>query len=136
VAWSGKNRSPLIRVPQSRGLSTRLELRSVDPTANPYLAIAGILQAGLDGVTKKLKPEEAVDRNIYRMQDDERKANHIQDLPSTLHNALKALAADDVVKAALGKHLYQSFMDSKNLEWSAYRQQVSEWERQQYLELY
>lgn len=136
IAWSGTNRSPLIRVPQSRGLSTRLELRSVDPTANPYLAIGAILEAGLDGVNNKLTPEEAVDRNIYRMQDDERKANHIQDLPSTLHNALKALDADPIVKGSLGHHLYQSFKDSKELEWSAYRQSVSEWERDQYLELY
>ncbi|MFD1429907.1 type I glutamate--ammonia ligase [Lacticaseibacillus mingshuiensis] len=136
IAWSGTNRSPLIRVPLARGLGTRLELRSVDPTANPYLAIAAILEAGLDGIENKLTPEEAVDRNIYRMQDSERKANHIQDLPSTLHNAIKALEDDPVVKAALGPHLYQSFKDSKDLEWAAYRQSVSEWERDQYLELY
>ncbi|MFD1484330.1 type I glutamate--ammonia ligase [Lacticaseibacillus baoqingensis] len=136
IAWSGTNRSPLIRVPQSRGLSTRLELRSVDPTANPYLAIAAILEAGLDGVSNGLTPEDAIDRNIYRMQDTERKANHIQDLPSTLHNALKDLSKDPVIKGALGEHLYQSFKDSKNLEWAAYRQSVSEWERDQYLELY
>ncbi|MCI1985612.1 MAG: type I glutamate--ammonia ligase [Lactobacillus sp.] len=136
IAWSGTNRSPLIRVPQSRGLSTRLELRSVDPTANPYLAIAAILEAGLDGVGNGLTPEDAIDRNIYRMQDTERKANHIQDLPSTLHNALKDLSKDPVVKGALGDHLYQSFKDSKDLEWAAYRQSVSEWERDQYLELY
>lgn len=136
IAWSQTNRSPLIRIPQSRGLSTRLELRSVDPTANPYLAIAAILEAGLDGMNNGLTPEEGIDRNIYRMQDSERKANHIQDLPSTLHNALKALEADPIVKAALGEHLYQSFKDSKELEWAAYRQSVSEWERDQYLELY
>lgn len=136
IAWSGTNRSPLVRVPQSRGLSTRLELRSVDPTANPYLAIAASLEAGLDGMKNKLFPEEGIDRNIYSMEDEERKANHIQDLPSTLHNSLKALAADSVVKAALGPHLYQSFKDSKELEWAAYRQSVSEWERDQYLELY
>ncbi|WP_125579566.1 type I glutamate--ammonia ligase [Lacticaseibacillus suibinensis] len=136
IAWSGTNRSPLIRVPQSRGLGTRLEMRSVDPTANPYLAIAAILEAGLDGVRNQLDPEDAVDRNIYSMQDTERKANHIQDLPSTLHNALKALASDQVVKNALGEHLFRSFTDSKDLEWAAYRQSVSEWERSQYLELY
>ncbi|WP_125704491.1 type I glutamate--ammonia ligase [Lacticaseibacillus daqingensis] len=136
IAWSGTNRSPLVRVPNGKGLSKRLELRSVDPTANPYLAIAAILEAGLDGVKNRLTPEEAIDRNIYRMQDAERKANHIQDLPSTLHNALKALEDDDVVKQALGAHLYQSFKDSKDLEWAAYRQSVSEWERDQYLELY
>ncbi|MFD1393630.1 glutamine synthetase family protein [Lacticaseibacillus jixianensis] len=136
IAWSGTNRSPLIRVPQSRKLGTRLEMRSVDATANPYLAIAAVLEAGLDGVRNQLDPEEAVDRNIYKMQDTERKANHIQDLPSTLHNAIKALEDDAVVKAALGDHLYHSFKDSKDLEWAAYRQSVSEWEREQYLELY
>lgn len=136
IAWSGHNRSPLIRVPSARGLSTRLELRSVDPAANPYLAIAAILEAGLDGLEQKLEPEEAVDRNIYRMAPTERKANHIQDLPSTLHNALKALDGDEVIQAALGDHLFHSFMDSKSMEWAAYRQQVSEWERDQYLELY
>ena len=136
IAWSGTNRSPLIRVPQSRKLGTRLEMRSVDATANPYLAIAAVLEAGLDGVRNQLDPEEAVDRNIYKMQDTERKANHIQDLPSTLHNALKALEADPIVSGALGDHLYHSFVDSKDLEWAAYRQSVSEWERDQYLELY
>ncbi len=136
IAWSGHNRSPLVRVPSARGVSTRLELRSVDPAANPYLAIASILESGLDGIDEKLQPEEAVDRNIYRMRPSERKANHIQDLPSTLHNALKALEDDEVVQNALGDHLYQSFMDSKSMEWMAYRQQVGDWERDQYLELY
>ncbi|KRL86844.1 type I glutamate--ammonia ligase [Lacticaseibacillus pantheris] len=136
IAWSGKNRSPLIRVPSGRGVSTRLEMRSVDPSANPYLSIAAMLTAGLDGIEEKLQPEEAVDRNIYRMAQSERLANHIQDLPSTLHNALKYLETDEVVQSALGDHLYHSFLDSKNVEWAAYRQQVSEWEREQYLELY
>ncbi|MFD1672784.1 type I glutamate--ammonia ligase [Agrilactobacillus yilanensis] len=136
VAWSGRNRSPLIRVPQSRGLSTRLEMRSVDPTANPYLAIASVLNAGLDGLAQGKEPVAAVDRNIYRMNEDERKDNKITDLPSTLHNALKSLAKDEVIKGALGPHLYRSFVDSKDLEWSAYRQTVSQWERDQYLELY
>ncbi|KRM88271.1 type I glutamate--ammonia ligase [Lacticaseibacillus thailandensis] len=136
IAWSGKNRSPLIRVPSGRGVSTRLEMRSVDPSANPYLSIAAMLTAGLDGIAEKLQPEEAVDRNIYRMAPAERLANHIQDLPSTLHNALKYLENDEVVQGALGDHLYHSFLDSKNVEWAAYRQQVSEWEREQYLELY
>ena len=136
MAWSGHNRSPLIRVPQSRGLSTRLELRSVDPSANPYLAISSILAAGLSGLEQGLSPEAGVDRNIYSMDETERKENHITDLPSTLHNALKELAKDDIIKDSMGTYLYQSFMDSKSLEWAAYRQQVSEWEREQYLELY
>ncbi|GKQ43017.1 glutamine synthetase [Companilactobacillus sp. RD055328] len=136
VAWSGKNRTPLIRVPQSRGLGTRLELRSVDPSANPYLAISAILAAGLDGVKKNITPEQAVDKNIYGMKDDEREANHIHNLPSTLHNALKALAADSLLINVMGEQLYNSFKNSKDMEWDRYRQQVSEWEREQYLELY
>lgn len=135
VAWSGHNRSPLIRVPQARGLSTRLELRSVDPSANPYLAIGSILAAGLDGLKNELEAPEPVDRNIYSMTSEERHEAHISDLPSTLHNALKTLAKDDVIKASLGPHLYQSFMDSKRMEWESYRQTVSDWEREQYLSL-
>ncbi|MFC6316012.1 type I glutamate--ammonia ligase [Lapidilactobacillus achengensis] len=136
IAWSGHNRSPLIRVPQARGLSTRLELRSVDPTANPYLAIASILAAGLAGLEQQETPMSPIDRNIYGMTADERRANGIADLPSTLHNALKALEKDKVIQDALGPHLYQSFMDSKRHEWNAYRQTISEWEREQYLRLY
>lgn len=135
VAWSGHNRSPLIRVPQARGLSTRLELRSVDPSANPYLAIGSILAAGLDGLKNELEAPEPVDRNIYGMTSEERHETHISDLPSTLHNALKTLSKDDVIKASLGPHLYQSFMDSKRMEWESYRQTVSDWEREQYLSL-
>ncbi|WP_341778175.1 type I glutamate--ammonia ligase [Levilactobacillus sp. HBUAS70063] len=136
VAWSGSNRSPLIRVPNSRGLSTRLELRSVDPAANPYLAIAAVLEAGLDGLRNQLAPREAIDRNIYRMDAEERQEKHITNLPDTLHNALKDLAADEVMRNAMGHHLFQSFMEAKNLEYNSYRTQVSQWEREQYLELY
>ncbi|MGX4763288.1 type I glutamate--ammonia ligase [Holzapfeliella sp. JNUCC 72] len=136
IAWSGTNRSPLIRVPQSRGLGTRLELRSVDPAANPYLAIAGILSAGLEGLETKELPVESVDRNIYHMTDEERRENNITDLPGTLNEAVDEFAKDAVIKESLGEHLTQSFIDSKKLEWSAYRQTVSEWERDQYMELY
>ena len=136
VAWSGKNRSPLVRVPSSRGLSTRLELRSVDPTANPYLAMAVLLQAGLDGVKRKLNPPKAVDRNIYVMTEEEREAAHITDLPSTLHNAIKVMKDDEMVKEALGSHIFNNFIEAKRMEWDAYRQSVSEWEREQYLEMY
>ncbi|QYH53176.1 type I glutamate--ammonia ligase [Liquorilactobacillus hordei] len=136
VAWSGRNRSPLVRVPIARGMSTRLELRSVDPSANPYLAIASILEAGLDGLRKKIEAPKPIDRNIYVMDAEERKANGISDLPSTLHNAIKELEKDEVIAKAMGPHLYQNFIEGKKLEWGAYRQEVSQWERDQYLELY
>ncbi|MFC4709800.1 type I glutamate--ammonia ligase [Enterococcus eurekensis] len=136
VAWSGHNRSPLIRIPEARGLSTRLELRSVDPTANPYLAMAVLLEAGLDGIRRELTPPPAVDRNIYVMTMEEREAAQIYDLPSTIHNAIKALRKDPVMIEALGHHIYGNFNEAKRMEWAAYRQTVSEWEREQYLELY
>lgn len=136
VAWSAHNRSPLVRVPESSGLSTRLELRSVDPTANPYLAMAVLLKSGLDGILNQKTPPAPVDRNIYSMSEDERHDNGIVDLPSTLHNAIKVLRKDKIVKEALGKHIYTNFVEAKRIEWGAFRQQVSEWEREQYLELY
>lgn len=136
VAWSGQNRSPLVRVPESRGLSTRLELRSVDPTANPYLAMAVLLKAGLDGIKNEIAPPAEVNRNIYVMDEAERAEAHITDLPSTLHNAIKAMRKDEVVKEALGNHIYDNFVEAKRLEWFAFRQQVSGWEREQYLEMY
>lgn len=136
VAWSGSNRSPLIRVPSSKGLSTRFEVRSVDPAANPYLAIASVLEAGLDGIRNKIEPEDSVDRNIYRMNIQERNEEHITDLPSTLHNALKEFQNDDVMCKALGDHIFQSFLEAKKLEWASYRQEVTQWERDQYLEMF
>jgi glutamine synthetase len=136
VAWAGQNRSPLVRVPASRGLGTRLELRSVDPTANPYLALAVLLECGLDGITRQLEAPAPVENNIYMMTEDERKAVGITDLPSTLHNAVKALREDEVVKAALGEHILTNFVETKKVEWASYAQFVSQWEIDNYLYLY
>lgn len=136
VAWSGRNRSPLVRIPESRGVSTRLELRSVDPSANPYMALAVLIEAGLHGIENKIEPPKAVDRNIYVMTEEERKEAEIYDLPSTIHNAIKELRKDDIIKDALGSHIYKNFVDAKKMEWAAFRQTVSDWEREQYLELY
>ncbi|MDY4760900.1 type I glutamate--ammonia ligase [Streptococcus thoraltensis] len=136
IAWAGRNRSPLIRVPASRGMSTRLELRSVDPTANPYLAMAVLLESGLDGVKNKIEAPAPVESNIYAMSAEERKAAGITDLPSTLHNAVKALLEDDVVKGALGEHITTNFVEAKRLEWASYATFVSQWEIENYLDLY
>ena len=136
VAWSGSNRSPMVRVPASRGNSTRLELRSVDPTANPYLAFAVILAAGLDGVAGEMEPNHAVDRNIYLMDEAERKKAGITDLPDTLLAAVNDLDTDEVIMAALGSHMARTFVDAKRLEYQAYRQEVSQWELETYLEQY
>ncbi|KRN74746.1 hypothetical protein IV73_GL001154 [Weissella kandleri] len=136
VAWSGSNRSPMVRVPAARGNSTRLELRSVDPTANPYTAFAMILAAGLDGVQRELTPNHAVDRNIYLMDETERKKAGITDLPDTLLAALDNLEADQLMRDALGKHLYETFEAAKRVEYRSYRQNVSQWELDTYLQQY
>jgi glutamine synthetase len=136
IAWSGQNRSPLIRVPASRGLSTRIEVRSVDPTANPYLAMAVILEAGLNGVEQQLTPPEAVDRNIYVMNAEERAEAGIGNLPSDLNDALKELAADKVIQEALGSHIYANFKEAKEIEFDMFRTNVHPWEREQYLKMY
>ncbi|GEN45003.1 glutamine synthetase [Alkalibacillus haloalkaliphilus] len=136
VAWSGQNRSPLVRVPSSRGLSTRIEVRSVDPAANPYMAMSVMLAAGLDGVENKLTAPEPVDRNIYVMDKEEREANGVQDLPATLYDALQHLKQDEVIKGALGEHLLEHFLEAKEIEWDMFRTQVHPWEREQYLSSY
>ena len=136
IAWSAQNRSPLIRIPEARGLSTRIELRSVDPAANPYLAMAAILRAGLEGIREKLPVPAPVDRNIYAMSTAERKEVGIDDLPSSLAEAIDCLKADTVVKDALGGHIYSNFVEEKKFEWAAYRSQVTQWELDQYLKLF
>ncbi|MGE6538055.1 type I glutamate--ammonia ligase [Bacillus luti] len=136
VAWSAQNRSPLVRIPASRGISTRVEVRSVDPAANPYLVMATLLAAGLDGIKNKLTPPAAVDRNIYVMTKEEREEAGIVDLPATLAQALVTLQSNEVVCGALGEHLLEHFIEAKEIEWDIFRTQVHEWERDQYMSLY
>ncbi|MBU9672026.1 type I glutamate--ammonia ligase [Planococcus sp. CP5-4] len=136
IAWSGQNRSPLIRIPASRGLSTRVEVRSVDPAANPYLAMAVLLGAGLDGIKRDLTPPKAVDRNIYAMNRKERKEVGIEDLPGTLYAALDELQNDEVMTKALGSHILNNFVEAKEIEWDMFRTSVHPWEREQYLKMY
>ncbi len=136
VAWSAQNRSPLIRIPASRGISTRVEVRSVDPAANPYLAMAVILASGLDGIKNKLTPPPPVDRNIYVMSTEERVQAGVYDLPSTLGTALEQLKKDELVVQALGTHLFEHFVEAKEIEFEMYRTTVHEWEREQYMSLY
>ncbi|WP_341302013.1 type I glutamate--ammonia ligase [Lysinibacillus sp. FSL H8-0500] len=136
VAWSAQNRSPLIRIPSARGLSTRVEVRSVDPAANPYLAMAVILEAGLEGIRQQLTPPAAINRNIYVMSEEERKANGIENLPPALDDALALLAKDKVAQAALGEHIYANFKEAKEIEFDMYRTTVHQWERDQYLKMF
>ncbi len=136
VAWSPKNRSPLVRIPAARGMSTRIEVRSPDPSCNPYLAIASMLAAGLDGIRRQLPLPDPVDRNIYIMSDEEKEEIGIRNLPENLLMSLEALTKDEVVCSALGEHVLTHFVEAKKIEWNMYRTQVTEWETDQYLNLY
>ncbi|HWI52714.1 MAG TPA: type I glutamate--ammonia ligase, partial [Symbiobacteriaceae bacterium] len=136
LAWSERNRSPLIRIPAKRGNSTRIELRSPDPSCNPYLALAAILASGLDGIKSKLQPPAPVNRNIYTMAPEERESEGIDMLPTSLKDALRELEADDVIRDALGPHIFTNFMEAKLIEWDIYRSQVHQWELDQYLQIF
>lgn len=136
IAWSGRNRSPLVRVPASRGHSTRIEVRSPDPATNPYLALAVMLRAGLDGIEKRMTLGTPVNRNIYVMNELERVRSGILSLPSNLKEALDELASDEIIRDALGEHAYAHFFEAKMIEWDMFRTAVHPWEREQYLTLY
>ena len=133
ISWASKNRSPLVRIPDAEEINTRLEMRSADPTANPYLLLAACLTAGLNGIKEAKKPMAPITSNVFEMSEEERAKRGIKPLSSTLHNAVKAFKADPLIQEALGEHLTQSFIDSKNLEWSKYTQSVSDWERDRYM---
>ena len=136
VAWSMRNRSPMIRIPDRRGTGTRCELRMPDPASNPYLALAVQLAAGLDGVERKLVPPDPVNKNIFTMTVRERRHHKIDDLPRDLHEALDVLEKDAVVMGALGEHIAGRFIEAKRAEWGEYISQVSEWEVDRYLGMY
>ncbi|TCP68582.1 type I glutamate--ammonia ligase [Baia soyae] len=136
VAWSPKNRSPLVRVPASRGLGTRIEVRSPDPSANPYLALAAMLAAGLDGIKNKLAAPPQTDRNIYVMDEQERRDAGIESLPANLDEAIQAIQNNTVIANALGGHVLNHFVEAKKIEWDLFRTTVHEWEREQYMSLY
>ncbi|WP_419513388.1 type I glutamate--ammonia ligase [Lactobacillus kimbladii] len=133
ISWASKNRSPMVRVPSAGELNTRLEMRSADPTANPYLLLAACLSAGMAGIKEEKMPMDPVTCNLFDLSEDQLNEMGIKPLPSTLHNALKAFKKDKLIQDALGEHLTQSFIDSKELEWSQYTQTVSDWERNRYM---
>ncbi len=136
LAWSASNRSALIRIPAARGQSTRVELRSPDPSCNPYLALAACLAAGLDGIEKGLTPPEEITENIFAMDEVTRKANGIESLPGSLEEAVKALLADQLIVDTLGEHVTSQYVAGKMAEWDEYRTRVSSWEVDRYLVTY
>ncbi|MBO5056301.1 MAG: type I glutamate--ammonia ligase [Lachnospiraceae bacterium] len=133
IAWSATNRSPLIRIPAARGEGTRIELRCPDPSANPYLALAVCLRAGLDGIINKIEPPESVDCNIFNLSKEEKAAKGIEAIPSTLQEAVRELEKDEFVKEVLGKHVSEKYIQAKKEEWAKYTAQVTDWEINQYL---
>ncbi|MGN0374242.1 MAG: type I glutamate--ammonia ligase [Butyrivibrio sp.] len=136
IAWSAKNRSPLIRIPAARGMGTRVELRNPDPSANPYLAIAVCLMAGLDGIKNQLEPGDSVDANIYEMSKKEKKERGIESLPETLYDAVRNMEKDEVVMNTLGEETAEKYIRAKKKEWADYKVTVSDWEIGEYLYKY
>lgn len=133
IAWSTTNRSPLIRIPASHGKGTRIELRCPDPAANPYLALAVCLKAGLDGIVNKIMPPESVDCNIFEMSSEQKAKYGIDEIPGTLIEALYETEKDELIKDVLGEHTFKKYISAKKEEWHRYRSQVSEWEINEYL---
>ncbi len=136
IAWSVTNRSPLIRIPASRGETTRVELRSPDSAANPYLTLAVCLAAGLEGIREKIMPPESINRNIFELSEEERKALNIDVLPTNLMHALQELKKDKFICNVLGEHICSKYIEAKEKEWDRYKASVTDWEIQAYLGKY
>lgn len=136
IAWSASNRSPLVRVPASRGMGTRIELRNPDPSANPYLTLALCLAAGLDGIRRGLTPPHSTDANIFELSEDEREEKGIENLPSNLKDAVRAMKKDALIRETLGKHIFDKYVEHKSEEWNEYKIRVTQWEIDRYLERY
>ncbi len=133
IAWSVKNRSPLIRIPSEQEGNMRVELRSPDSAANPYLALALCLSAGLDGIRNEILPPPSITKNIYHLSDEECRELGIQKLPTNLKDALDAMEQDAFVREVLGGHITDVYLDAKRREWDSYCRSVTEWEVSEYL---
>lgn len=133
IAWSAKNRTPLIRIPSLNGSSARVELRSPDPSANPYLALAVCLAAGLDGIRNEILPPDSVDLNIFEMTEEERKDTGIEKLPGSLLEAAREFERDEYIRQVLGTDLSRKYIKAKTKEYADYRGQVTDWELARYL---
>ena len=133
IAWSDRNRTPLLRVPSVRGLGARVELRSPDPSANPYLALAVCLAAGLDGIRNEIMPPQSIDCNIFEMTEEQRKKAGIEALPGSLQEAAVEFEKDALTKDVLGENLSRKYLQAKEKEYGDYRTQVTDWEIGRYL---
>ncbi len=136
IAWSHKNRSPMIRVPDRRGIGTRVEFRMPDPSCNPYLALAVQLAAGLDGIRNQIDAGPPMDVNVWELNDSERAKHQIESLPANLGEAIDELEKSAFMRETLGDHVFNNFVSAKKREWSAYISQVTSWEVERYLTSY
>lgn len=136
IAWSMANRSPLVRVPVARGVGTRLELRHPDPSCNPYLALAVMLNCGLDGIRNRIDPPPMVGQNIYKMTDKDLRAAGIERMPANLSEALDAMMEDELILHTLGPHVTDNYVKAKRIEWADYSGAVHPWEIERYLKAY
>jgi len=139
VTWAAMNRSALLRVPKwfkTKQEAARIELRCPDPSCNPYLAFAVMLKAGLDGIKNKLEPPEAVEENIYQLDDESLANKNIAVLPTSLLEALDALKKDELMQEVLGEHLFERYVDVKTKEWDEFKKQVTGWEIDMYLDTF
>ncbi len=139
VSWARQNRSALIRVPSIRAgrtKATRIELRCPDPSSNPYLVYAVMLAAGIDGIQNELPLPEPVEENLYHFTEEDLRRRNVATLPATLGEAIAELEQDDVVRDALGEHVFERLLEARKQEWDAFRKHVSAWEIERYLEIY
>lgn len=135
VAWSASNRTCMVRIPASRGAGTRIEVRNPDPAANPYLALAVLLKAGLDGIKNNLSVPVERKQNLYHLSESERTELGIATLPGNLKESVEEMKNDGLVKEVLGEHAYNHYIEGKEMEWDEYRLMVSDWERDKYMGL-
>ncbi|MEM6532793.1 MAG: type I glutamate--ammonia ligase [Myxococcota bacterium] len=136
IAWSEKNRSPMIRVPARRGEGTRIEVRVPDPSCNPYLAFAVMLQAGLEGVETETECGPPVTKDLFKLSDRERRRLRVDKLPGNLNDAVVALEKDAFLRGVLGGHVATHFIESKRREWQDYIAMVHPWEVDRYISMY
>jgi glutamine synthetase len=138
ISWAQRNRSDLIRIPvykPKKELATRVEYRSPDPACNPYFAFSVMLAAGLEGIEKRYSLRDPVERNVYEMTEEERKKYKIDSLPGDLYEAIKITEKSDLVKQALGDHVFHQFIENKKIEWERYRARVTDYELDQYFSI-
>lgn len=133
MGWSAKTRGPLIRVPSGRGENTRIELRSPDATANPYLALAVLLAAGMEGIKEQIMPPASIDENIQKMSQERREELHVEELPRSLKDAVEELKKDRLIQDVLGKNLAEKIIKAHEREYQEYCLQVTDWEIANYL---